>query len=606
MGPVTVAALKRKADLFPDKPGIYFFKDGRGQVVYIGKARSLRDRVRSYFQATDDPKVHNILAETADLEYILTGSEREAAFLENNFVRQHQPRFNLRLKDDKNFPFIKITVRDEYPGVFLARRVEPDGARYFGPFSPALQARQTIRLINKFFGLRACEETVFRVRKRPCLEYDLKYCAAPCVGLVSPAEYRANVGHALLLLEGKTGELAEALTAKMNEAAGRQEFEQAAHWRDTLATIERLRERPRLISVGQEDKDIWGFSRSGDKAGFLVFIMRKGRVSETRELVVEAEGETAPGALLTRAMARFYGPEADVPEQVLVPVMPRDADRIVEALSGARGRRTRVLVPAKGKNKELVDLTLRNAEIMMDRRQGETSVLEDVRALLGLESLPRRIEGYDISNIGGTETVASAVVFEDGLPKKSEYKKYIVRTVEGPNDVASFREVLARRFAEAPGRERVLPDLILVDGGKPQFHAAREALDGSGLEGLPLVSLAKREEIVFTRATGDGLRLDRTAPALKLFQRIRDEAHRFAVTFHRMRRSKRSFESYLDGIPGLGPKRKMALRLRFKSPADILKAPRRDVEALVGRAAAESLLKEIGGEGAKDDHGNRD
>ncbi len=604
MGPVTRSGLKRKADQLPDKPGIYFFKSGRGEVVYIGKARSLRDRVRSYFQPTDDPKVHNILSETADIEFILTGSEREAAFLENNFVRQHQPKFNLRLKDDKNFPFLKVTVKDTYPGVYLARRVEPDGSRYFGPFSPAHQARQTIRLINKFFGLRACEEAVFRNRKRPCLEYDLKYCSAPCVGLVGPGEYRDNVNNALLLLEGKTKELAAILNEKMRLAAGRQEFEQAAHWRDTLATIERLRERPRLISVGQEDKDIWGFGRAGSKAGFLVFLMRKGRVSESREFLREAPTEADAAKIMTGALEEFYKDASDLPDQVLVPVLPGEAARLAERLSVAAGRKVRISLPVKGKNKDLLDLTGRNAEAMMQRRQGEEAALEEVKDLLRLGSLPRRIEGFDISNIGGTETVASSVVFEDGLPKKSEYKKYIIRDVEGPNDVAGIREVVSRRFAEAPGRERLVPDLVLADGGKPQFHAARAALDAAGLEGLPLVSLAKREEVVFTSGTGEGLRLDRTSPALKLFQRIRDEAHRFAITFHRSRRSKRSFESFLDGIPGIGPKKKMTLLLKFRSPEDIMESPIEDVQALIGKAAARTLLQHIGGEG--EDHGHRD
>lgn len=605
MGPVRTAGLKRKAELFPEKPGIYFFKDARGTIVYIGKALSLRDRVKSYFQPSDDPKVRNILAETADIEYILTGSEREAAFLENNFIRQHQPKFNLRLKDDKNFPFIKISVRDEFPGVFLARRVEPDGARYFGPFSPALQARHTIRLISKFFGVRACQDTVFSSRKRPCLEYDLKYCSAPCVGLISPAEYKEGVANALLLLEGKTKELSRALKVKMNQAAACREFERAAHWRDTLLTIERLRERPQLISVGREDKDIWGHDRAGDRDGFLVFLMRKGRVSETRELVLERGGAELD-RVLAGALEKFYRDPKAIPDQILVPLSPRGDKALASRLSAARGRKVRLYVPAKGPNRDLLDLTRRNAEIIMGRRQGEEEALEEIRNVLGLDSTPRRIEGFDVSNTGGIETVASSVVFEDGLPKKSDYRKYIIHSPEGPNDVAGIREVVGRRFAEVPGRERVLPDLVLVDGGKGQFQAARGALDAAGLEGLPLISLAKREEIVFTRGTGEGLRLDRKSSALKLFQRIRDEAHRFAVSFHRARRSKRSFESILDGIPGIGPKRRMSLLLGFKGPKDIRHSPIAAIESLVGKAAARALLQKIGGQESNHDHGNRD
>jgi excinuclease ABC subunit C len=606
MGPVKRKALKDKAGLLPDKPGIYFFKDARGEVVYIGKARSLRDRVTSYFQPTDDPKVHNILAETRDVEFILTGSEREAAFLENNFIRQNQPKFNLRLKDDKNFPFLKVTVQEEYPGIYLCRRVESDGARYFGPFSPALQARQTIRLINKFFGLRACEEAVFRNRKRPCLEYDLKYCAAPCVGLAGPAEYRESVTNALFLLEGKTDQLARALKDKMEQAARSQEFEQAAHWRDTLLTIERLKDQPRLISVGREDKDIWGYSRAGRRAGFLVFLMRRGRVSESKEVVLEAGPGSSPEGLLAAALEGHYLRPADFPDEIVLPFSPHDADGLLRRLAALRGRKVRLIVPSRGKNKDLLDLTRRNAENMMSPEGREDEASEEVGLVLGLDSPPRRIEGFDVSNIGGTETVASSVVFQGGRPLKSGYKKYIIRTVEGPNDTASLKEAVGRRFADSPERGKNLPDLVLVDGGKGQFQAAREALDRAGLRNLPLVSLAKREEIVFTRPTGNGLRLERTSPALKLFQHIRDEAHRFAVSFHRRRRSKRSFESWLDGIPGLGPKKKAALRLRFPGLDDIRRAPRTEVEALVGRKAAAALWTNIGGQEADDGRRNRD
>lgn len=603
MGSLKSSGLKRRAAELPEKPGIYFFRNASGEVVYIGKAASLRDRVRSYFQPSDDPKVHNILAETADIDYILTGTEREAAFLENNFVRQHQPRFNLKLKDDKNFPFIKVSVQEEYPRITLCRRVEPDGARYFGPFSPAHEARQTIRLVNRFFGLRSCEAAVFRNRKRPCLEYDLKYCSGPCLHRVTPAEYREDVDNGLLFLEGKTRELGTALKTRMETAAERREFEQAAHWRDTIRTVERLKDKPRLISVGQEDKDIWGFSRAGDQTGFLVFLMRKGRVIESKDVLLRAAPETPPARVLAEAAERFYRRRADIPGQVLVPFPPADKDALGQKLSALRGKKSVFIVPSKGKNKDLLDLAARNAEAMMHKKRGETAVLEEVRRVLALDGLPRRIEGFDISNIGGVETVASRVVFEDGLPKKTDYKKYIIRTVEGPNDVGSLKEVLARRFAEKPGEERTLPDLVLVDGGKGQLQAAREALRAFGLETLPLISLAKKEEIVFTQASGLGLRLDRTSPALRLFQRIRDEAHRFAISFHRLRRTKRSFASILDGIPGIGPKKKSLLLLKYKALDEIRAAPPSDLEALIGTASTGALLAKIGGE--ESDHGDR-
>lgn len=606
MGPVKTAALKRTAGLLPEKPGIYFFKNGRGEVVYIGKAVSLRDRVRSYFQPIDDPKVRNILAETADIDYILTGSEREAAFLENNFIRRHQPRFNLKLKDDKNFPFIKITVQDKHPGVYFCRRVEPDGARYFGPFSPAHQARRTIRLINKFFQVRACEEAVFRGRRRPCLEYDLHSCAAPCVGRIGPEEYRNNAANALLLLEGKTRELAAALRERMDQAARDENFEQAAHWRDTLLTIERLKDRPRLISVGREDQDIWGETRTGEAVGFLIFLMRTGRVSEAKEFRVEAGPGADAAQSLAEALDRFYQARTDIPERILLPFPPRGEARLEAKLSTLKGKKVRLVVPAKGKNKDLLDLASRNAEIAMRRNRGPEAALEEVRRILNLPARPVRIEGFDVSNTGGTETVASSVVFENGLPQKSEYKKYIIRTVAGPNDPAGLKEAVERRLAERPGRERTLPDLILVDGGRGQYQAAREALRRVGLDRLPLVALAKKEEIVYTRVPGPGLRLDRTSEALKLFQHVRDEAHRFAVSFHRLRRSKRSFESVLDGVPGIGPKKKTLLRVQFKSLADIRRCPVRELEARLGKTAAGALLEKLGGKERDHDHRDRD
>jgi len=547
MGPVTPEGLKRKAGLLPGKPGIYFFKDDRGEVVYIGKALSLRDRVKSYFQPTDDPKVRNILAGATDIDFILTGSEREAAFLENNFVRRYQPRFNLRLKDDKNFPFIKVTVRDPHPGVYVCRRVEPDGARYFGPFSPALQARQTIRLINKFFGVRSCEEAVFRGRRRPCLEHDLGFCAAPCVGRVGPDEYRQITAEALLLLEGKTKELRAALRERMEQASRREEFEQAARWRDTLLTVEKLKDRPRLISIGRENQDIWGEARSNDAAAYLILLMRTGRVSEAKALRLESGPAAEPARSLARAIDRFYRSGDDVPETILLPSPLPEKEGLEARLTALRGKKVRILVPARGKNKALLDLASRNALNLAGGGAEREDALAEARRVLDLAVRPARIEGFDVSNTGGTETVASSVVFENGLPKKSEYRKYIIRTVAGPNDAASLAEAVERRLAKRPGPERPRPDLILVDGGQGQFRAAREAMRRAGLKHLPLVSLAKKEEIIFTRATGPGLRLDRTSPALKLFQRVRDEAHRFAVSFHRRRRSKRSLESASTG-----------------------------------------------------------
>lgn len=588
------AALKDSLSRLPDKPGIYFFKNGRKEIMYIGKARSLRDRVRSYFLENADQKVKSILADTAEVDFILTGSEKEAAFLENNYVQRFQPKFNLRLKDDKSFPYLKISLADRFPGVFFSRRVEPDGSRTFGPYVPARQARRTIRLLNRFFGLRGCEEAVFKNRRRPCLEYDLGYCSAPCVGLMSEKEYRRNVENALLFLEGRDKELLPILQEKMKEASQRQEFEQAALWRDFIRTLKEQRHKPRFISVGREDKDIIGFSRQGGEAAVQVFLMRKGKVSDSEEFAFRSAEAKKDGRLLAQFLKDFYSGGRPLPETVLLPSAPEGLKQLERGLSRLRGKRIRFLIPERGGNRSLVELAVRNAEKVLARR-GETHappLLDELKSALGLKSVPLRIEGFDVSHTGGTETVGSSVSFLDGRPQKDEYRKYRVRTVEGPNDVASLKEIVGRRLARLKEEGR-LPDLILVDGGTGQLQAAGDALAGLDLAGLPVASLAKKNEIVYSAANREGLALPRTSPALKLLQHIRDEAHRFAVSFHRKRRAVKSFESLLDGVPGLGPKKKKALLAEFKSLEQIRRLSEEELTRRIGRLAARSLKEKL-------------
>ena len=582
-------SLKAKIENLPEKPGIYFFKDSQNNVIYIGKARSLKDRVKSYFQATSDSKVRNILSETVDLEFILTDSEREATFLENNFIRQYQPKFNLKLKDDKSFPYLKLTLHEKFPGIYLTRRVEEDGAKYFGPFSPAHQARKTIHLINKYFGIRGCEEAVPGKRKRPCLEYDLKLCTAPCVRYISETEYRESIANALLFLVGKTEKLLKILKQKMKETATRQEFEQAALWRDFIQTIEQIKEKPKLISVSLEDKDIFGFSRKEVKVALYVFQMRKGKVIESEGIYLQEKPRTSNREILFSQLFKFYKEKKDLPEKILLPFEQLDRDKVLENLSFLRKEKIKILFPQKGKNRKLVELANKNAEILLRKRSKEISPLREAKEILGLKKIPKRIEGFDVSNIGGEESVASLVVFENGLPHKKDYRKYKIRTVEGPNDVASLQEVIQRRYTRIIQEKKALPDLILVDGGKGQLNAAKKSLERLRLGKLSLISLAKKEEIIFTPAHKQGLRLERTSPALKLFQNIRDEAHRFAISFHRLRREKKSFESPLDGIPGLGEKRKARLLAKYKSIEEIKKAPIEELAIIIGRKAAKEL-----------------
>jgi excinuclease ABC subunit C len=593
--------LKKKAGQLPDKPGIYFFKNAAGRVVYIGKARSLRDRVRSYFLPNPDFKVRNILGETSDIDYILTGSEKEAAFLENNYIQQHQPRFNLRLKDDKSFPYLKVTTGEKYPGIYFSRKVGEGRSRFFGPFSPAHRARTSIHLVNKYFRVRGCENAIFRNRKRPCLEYDLKLCSGPCVGLVSEEEYRKDVENACLFLEGRTRELAAALKLRMESAAAGERFEEAARWRDILRTIEDIQERPRAISVALEDQDVVGFARRGDRVAFYVFFMRHGKIRDSGSATLSAGEAETERHLLASFLSEFYQ-RHEIPGRLLLP-FPAEQEADLEALldsrrkaaaSGRGGRgRNQLLAPRAGQNRKLIDLANRNADALLEKADRDLLPLEGLKRVLGLPSVPRTIEGFDISNTGGEESVGSVVVFTDGRPDKDQYRKFKIGTVAGPNDVASLEEVIRRRYGRRLEDKAPLPGLVMVDGGKGQLAAAEKAMAGLGLSAVPLVSIAKREEILFTPAHREGIRLERTSPALKLIQAIRDEAHRFAITFHRGRREKRSFASELDGIPGLGPKKKLALLTKYRSLDEVRDATVNDLAPIVGKKLAADVLERL-------------
>ncbi|MCK4645704.1 MAG: excinuclease ABC subunit UvrC [Candidatus Aminicenantes bacterium] len=583
--------LKEKLESLPRKPGIYLFKDGYGKFIYIGMARLLRDRVKTYFQSTSDAKIKKILSETKDIEFILTDSAKEAAFLENNLIRRYQPRFNLRLKDDKSFPYLKFTLQEKYPAIYLTRRVEKDGAKYFGPFSPASQARKTIHLISKYFGIRTCLEAVPGKRKRPCLEYDLQLCSAPCVAYIPELDYRENVKKTLLFLEGKTAELLKILKKKMRKDAESREFEQAAHWRDLIYTIEQIKEKPKLISVGMENKDIFGFSRKGEHVALYVFFMRKGKVIESEDTFFQEKKRISNEDVLSTYLKKFYKERRNIPDKILLPFKPADLYELTKTLSFLKGKKTEIIMPLKGKNKKLVDLAYSNSEILVLEKSEWLSPLQEISRILGLNSIPQRIEGFDISNTGGDESVGSLVVFENGVPCKDDYRKYKIRTVEGPDDVASIRETVRRRYTRVLREKKALPDLVLVDGGKGQLNAARDILEDLGLSHLPVASLAKKEEIIFTPSQKNGIRLDRASPALKLFQNIRNEAHRFAISFHRLRRRKRSFESHLDGIPGVGKKRKAVLLAKYKGIEDIINAPSKELAKIIGSTAANALYK---------------
>lgn len=585
---------KAKIDSFPKKAGIYFFKDKNGDVIYIGKARSLKDRVRSYFALNTDTKVNNLLKETQDITYILTGSEKEAVFLENNFIQQYQPKFNLRLKDDKSYPYLKLSLADRFPGVYLTRRVESDRSRYFGPFSPARQARQTIHLLSKFFGIRTCTEKIPGTRKRPCLEYDLKLCSAPCTAFISEKDYKESIGNARLFLEGNVGELLRIAKKKMKYAAEHEEFEQAAQWRDLIHTLDHLKEKPKMISVGLDDVDIVGFARQGDRTAFYAFMMRKGKVIESESITRESKGSLSQEESLAPLLGEFYRERKNWPKKILLPFLPSGKQRLQQKITDKAGRNVPFLVPRKGKNKSLVELAGRNATIALEEDRAALSPLEETRRVFNLRDIPRRIEGFDISNTSGEESVGAVVVFENGYPQKKEYRKYKIKTIQGPDDVASLQEIIWRRFQRIKKEQKVMPDLVLVDGGKGQLNAARKTLETMGLGKLAVVSLAKKDEIIYTPEKKAGLVLDRTSPVLKLLQHVRDEAHRFAITYHRTKRKNRSFESELDGIPGLGPKRKALLLAKYKDIAAIKRSSVKDLTKIVGKKAAVQMCAKLG------------
>lgn len=581
--------LKKLAKSLPLRPGIYFFLGKDKEVLYIGKARSLRNRVHSYFLPVADAKVKKILAETRDIDTILTESEREAAFLESNFIQEYQPKFNERLKDDKSFPYLKLTQGEKYPGIYLTRRVEADGSRYFGPFSPAHQARKTILLLNRYFGIRDCREPIPGRRKRPCLQYDLRLCSAPCVAFISENEYEESVANALLFLEGKVEELLKVLQQKMKEAASSQRFEEAGHWRDLIFSLDQIKEKPRFISTQSEDKDIFGWGKAQQEKAVFVFLMRRGKVIQSRTRLLPKADSQEDATDLARVLDAFYRDDPDLPDKIVLPFRPEGAAELQRRLSVLKGKKIKIHVPSQGKDKKLMELANRNASLLLKKKTGEADPAEALQEVLGLPSPPLLIEGYDISNTGGDESVGSRVTFRQAKPYKNGYRKYRIKTIDGPNDVASLQEVLERRFSTPLDSADDIPDLVLVDGGKGQWNAAKKVLEELGYSNLPLISIAKREEIIFSDRHPRGLRLARTSPALQLVQRIRDEAHRFAITFHRQRRSKKSFASGLEGIPGIGPKRRQLLLSHYGNLQAIRQASLADLTALIGRKAAHEL-----------------
>jgi excinuclease ABC subunit C len=595
-----ITDLREQMARLPEQPGVYLYFNAAGDTLYVGKARSLRDRVRSYLGAHGhSPRTDALLAEAERLEVILTDSVVEALALENHLIKQRTPKYNVLLRDDKNYPYLRLTTSEATPRIQVARRVERDGDFYAGPFLPAKFARRTMHLSHRLFGIRSCNEVITGKRGRPCLEYDIKRCLAPCVDTIcSPEEYARAVEDARLFLQGRNEELLADLERRMTDAAAEERFEQAAQWRDAIRTIRALNDREQKIATARlGDRDAFGLKVGPAGAVVLVFQMRDGRVIDRVELSGDG-GVATEEDVLEAAIQQFYEDQVPPPE-VHAPFAPADVEPLETWLSERAGRRVRVLVPKRGDKRGLLDLASRNAALAFESRFNEQGMaqydaLDSLRAVLALPTLPRRIEGVDVSTFQGSETVAALVVCEDGRMRRSEYRKYRIRgeAVSGghPDDFAAMREVVQRRFRRAQVEGGRLPDLLLIDGGKGQLSAAYDALRELGLESVVAVGLAKKEELLFTRDSPAPLAFAASSPALRLLQRIRDEAHRFAVSFHRRARTMRDLQSALDEVPGVGPGRRRALLERFGSLAGVRRASREELASAVGPKLADAIL----------------
>ncbi len=595
-------ALREKLEAVPTRPGVYLFKDAAGKVVYVGKARLLRDRVRSYFQASRPMEYlkGRMMEAVADLDLVVTDTEMEALALENNLIKRHQPIYNVRLRDDKNHPYLKLTLEEDYPRLHIVRRPGEDGNAYGGPYIPASLGRKTASVVHRIFGVRSCKEELNGRRPRPCLQYQIKRCLAPCVAEICALEdYRRACEDARLFLEGRTDAVIERLEAEMSRAAAEQHYEEAASLRDKARALERLETPQKITTTDIEERDLFGVHAEGERAALQVFSVRDGKVVAREAFLLEHV--TEPERLVSTAVQQFYAESRPVPREVLVPEELSDRELLERWLTTRRGARVVLRVPQRGEKVRLLDLVVRNARLAFElewkhpRRQSQ-EVLRALRDVIDLDEEPRRIECFDISNIQGSDIVASMVCFVDGQPKKSEYRKFRVRGVSGaPDDFASMREVVGRRYRRLLEESKELPELVLIDGGKGQLGSAVAALEELGLGAQPVASLAKREELIFVRGRDEPIALPRASPVLQLVQRIRDEAHRFAIGFHRQARSKRTLHSELDDIPGVGPTKRRRLLTRFGSVRGVRGASLDELAAAVGRTVAERIRARFDG-----------
>jgi excinuclease ABC subunit C len=582
-------SVDEKLARLPDRPGVYIYKDAKAQVVYVGKAASLRSRVRSYFHDSRprDAKTDALVRQIADLEFIVTDNELEALMLEANLVRKHRPRYNIILRDDKHYPFLKLTTDEEFPRLLVARRVADDGATYFGPYYPATAMRETLRLTRQLFPLRTCSIEIDGRLPRPCIQYAIHRCNAPCTGWETREGYAGTVRDVQRFLEGKDEDLAQTLTQQMETAAAEMKFERAAVLRDQIQSLNKVRERQKIISTDEVDQDVIGVVRQGDDACVELFFVRRGRLVGQEAFFFDKVAGWSDGEILSAFVRQFYAKSVTAAPEILLSDEIPDGALVTEWLGGLAKRRVQLSAPQRGARREFVAMAEANAAIalqnhLLSRGNRQQLVLEELQRALNLPALPNRIEGYDISNIQGTEQVGSLVVWENGSMKKDDYKRFKIRTLDGADDFAAHREVLQRRFGRALEQGTVLPDLVLIDGGRGQLNVGLQVLQELGLDYIPVIALAKQEEEVYVGDSPHPLVLDATSPALHTLQKIRDESHRFAIAYHKKLRSKRTIRSVLDTIPGVGPTIRTSLlktlgsarRVRESSVAELASVPK--------------------------------
>lgn len=561
----------------PAKPGVYLFKDKEGKVIYVGKAANLNNRVRSYFGAPSNlsAKIQRLVAKIRDFEFVVTNSEQEALILECNMIKKYTPRYNVRLKDNKTFPYLKIDINEDWPGVYVTRRVQKDGARYFGPFASAGSVRKTLRLIEKIFPFRSCSKRIEGKDKRPCLDYYIRRCLGPCIGAVEKQEYHDVINEVILFLQGKQELILRELNAKMKTAAQQLQFERAALLRDQINAIEEVIEGQRIAITLQGEKDVIGLSQNEKQAYVELLFIRNNKLIGQDHFIMEGIQGDSPDQIITSFVKQYYASASYIPSLILLQHSVDEPAVLSEWLGRQRGSKVELQVPKRGAKKKLVDTAAENAVRGLELFQAKemkvetiSSALRELKTRLRLPKMPRRIECYDVSNIQGALAVGSLVVLEKGWPKSAHYRRFRIKTVAGIDDYAMIQETLRRRFKRGltgEGTWAIIPDLVLIDGGRGQLNAALEVRQELGLDSIPMVSLAKENEEVFIAGKSQPVRIAKDSPALHILQRARDEAHRFAISYHQKLRHKEGISSVLDSVPGIGPRRKKALLRKFGS-----------------------------------------